>query len=53
VGLVICSRALSIANMRRLLRENTTAKISGFLSKAGKPFDASLSLENGQIKFHF
>ncbi len=53
VGLTICKRTLSIANMRRLLQENKTAKISGFLSKNGKSFDATLTLENGQIKFLF
>ncbi len=53
VGLIICRRVLSIANMRQLLASGKTAKISGFISKAGKPFDAVLSLQDGKVKFEF
>jgi DNA topoisomerase-3 len=53
VGLVICQRVLSAANMKQLLQTGKTAKISGFISKAGKPFDAVLSLQDGKVKFEF
>ncbi len=53
VGLVICRRVLSVSNMRKLLQTGKTAKISGFTSKTGKPFDAVLALEDGKIKFEF
>ncbi len=53
VGLVICHRVLSVSNMKQLLQTGRTAKINGFVSKSGKPFDAVLSLQDGKIKFEF
>ncbi len=53
VGLVICHRVLSVSNMKQLLQTGRTAKINGFVSKSGKPFDAVLSLQEGKIKFEF
>ena len=50
---VICSRVISIANVRKLLSEGRTAKIVGFISKSGKAFDAALRLENGRAVFDF
>lgn len=51
---VICRRVISIANARLLLATGKTAKISGFVSKAGKPFDAVLKLEqDGRVTFDF
>ena len=50
---VICSRVISIANVRKLLSEGRTAKIVGFISKNGKAFDAALRLENGRAVFDF
>lgn len=50
----ICHRVISKANMERLLSEGRTAKIQGFISKTGKPFDAVLVLDSdGKIKFDF
>lgn len=50
---VICKRTVSIENARMLLTEGKTALIKGFISKAGKPFDAFLVLQNGEVKFEF
>ncbi len=50
---VICQRVISIANARMLLKEKKTAKIKGFISKNGKPFDASLRLEGDRAVFDF
>ena len=50
---VICKRVISIANARMLLSGGKTAKIQGFISKNGKPFDASLSLEGDKAVFDF
>lgn len=50
---VICKRVISIANAKMLLETGRSAKIQGFTSKAGKPFDAVLKLEDGKIVFDF
>lgn len=49
----ICGRVISIANARLLLKEGKTAKIQGFISKNGKPFDATLKLVDGKAEFDF
>lgn len=49
----ICGRVISIANARLLLKEGKTAKIKGFISKNGKPFDARLILKDGKTEFDF
>lgn len=53
IGGVICKRVISIANARMLLQTGRTAKIQGFVSKTGKPFDAVLKLEDGRVVFDF
>lgn len=54
VGIYICDRAISVSNMRLLLSEGRTAKITGFTSKrTGKTFDGRLKLENGNAVFDF
>ena len=50
---VICKRVISLSNAKMLLQTGRTAKIQGFISKTGKPFDAVLSLEDGQVVFDF
>ncbi len=49
----ICKRAISFKNVQQLLQTGTTSKIQGFVSKNGKNFDASLKIENGEVKFDF
>ncbi len=49
----ICHRVLSKSNMQMLLETGKSAKIKGFISKSGKPFDAYLKLEDGKVVFDF
>ncbi len=50
---VICGRVISLSNAKLLLETGKTSKIQGFISKAGKSFDAVLKLENGKVSFDF
>mgnify|MGYP000971699207 CR=1 FL=1 len=50
---VICKRVISLSNAKMLLASGKTAKIQGFTSKTGKPFDAALKLEAGKVIFDF
>lgn len=50
---VLCKRAISIQCARNLLQTGKTPLIKGFTSKNGKPFDASLALEDGKVVFKF
>ena len=50
----ICNRTISKSNAIKLLNEGYTSKIEGFVSKAGKNFDAKLKLESdGRVVFDF
>jgi DNA topoisomerase-3 len=50
----LCGRAIPKSAMEILLRDGRTPVLQGFVSKkSGKSFDASLKLENGEIKFDF
>ncbi len=49
----ICKRPISISNARLILTEGRSAEIKGFISKAGKPFDAYLKLEGDKVVFEF
>ncbi|MBQ8140352.1 MAG: topoisomerase C-terminal repeat-containing protein [Clostridia bacterium] len=53
VNAYICSRAVSVSNMKLLLAEGRTSKIKGFTSRKGTLFDAFLRLENGKCVFDF
>ena len=53
VNMVICGRVISPSNMRLLLETGRSAKIEGFVSKAGKPFDATLRIEGERVVFDF
>lgn len=53
IGVNICRRDIPIVEARRLLAEGSTAKISGFISKNGKYFDARLVLKDGNAVFNF
>ena len=49
----ICSRTISVSNVKMLLATGKTSKIQGFVSKNGKKFDAVLRLEDGRVVFDF
>ncbi len=54
VSKVICSRIISLSNVKKLLETGKTYKIDGFVSpKSGKSFQAYLKLENGRAVFDF
>ncbi len=53
VGVNVCKKAIPISEVARLLATGTTAKLSGFISKNGKRFDARLALEDGKAVFKF
>lgn len=54
VSSIICSRVISIANIKMLLETGKTSKIEGFVSKrTGNKFAARLKLENGRAVFDF
>ena len=53
VNRVICGRVISKQNVVLLVQNGKTAKIKGFVSKNGKPFDAVLRLEDRSAKFDF
>lgn len=50
---IICQRIISKNNAISLLNNKRTSKIQGFISKAGKPFDAALKLEDNKVVFDF
>jgi DNA topoisomerase-3 len=49
----ICGRAISVQNAKQLLQTGRTSKIKGFISKKGKPFDATLILSGERCVFDF
>lgn len=49
----LCGRPITLKNAAALLTEGKTEKLTGFVSKKGKPFDAPLKLENGVVSFDF
>ena len=54
VSNVICSKVISLENVRSLLANGSTPEIRGFVSKkSGKEFSAKLSLDNGKVVFKF
>lgn len=54
VSLNICSRNISVSNVKLLLKTGQTSKIQGFISKkTGKRFDGKLKLVEGKAMFDF
>ena len=49
----ICSRTISISNVKLLCETERTSKIRGFISKTGNPFDAVLKVEGSKCVFDF
>ena len=50
----MCKKAISVTNAKALLSNGKTGKISGFISKNDKQFDAALRIdENGRVVFDF
>ena len=53
MGLSFCKREIPIIEIKRMFAEGRTAKLSGFISKAGKLFSARLRLDGGKVGFDF
>ncbi len=53
INKTICSRTISISNVKMLLATGKTSKIKGFVSKNKKSFDAVLKLQDGKVVFDF
>lgn len=49
----ICGKKMTEANVKNLLSKGTTGRISGFKSKAGKSFSATIKLIDGKTEFEF
>lgn len=50
---VLCGRPITVKNAADLLTAGRTEKLSGFVSKKGKPFQAALQMKNGKTEFLF
>lgn len=54
IGLKICSKIITVDDVRSLLENGKTEKLTGFISpKSGKAFDATLKLDGDKIAFDF
>ena len=53
VSISILRKTIGKADIMKLLAEGSTDKLSGFISKKGKPFDARLILKDGNAVFSF
>lgn len=49
----IAGKKISAAMAKSLLAKGKTRVLKGFKSKAGRPFDAALRLEDGKVEFDF
>ena len=50
---VLCKRAIPISAAKELLETGKSRKLAGFISKAGKPFEARLKIEGDRAVFDF
>ena len=53
MGISICKKEIPIFEARRLLAEGATTKLTGFISKSGKRFDARLIVRDNEVVFDF
>ena len=53
VGINICKKSIPKSEVVRLLKEGSTAKMSGFISKNGKRFEGRLVIKDGAAVFNF
>ena len=49
----IAGKTIGVRAAQSLLRSGRTSVLRGFKSKAGKPFEARLKLEGGEVRFDF
>ena len=53
IGNYICGRVIPVSAAQSLLSNGKTPLLRGFVSKAGKPFDAALRLNGEKVVFDF
>lgn len=53
IPLEIASKKITDSTVKTLLEKGTTKEMSGFKSKAGKPFSAKLKLNEGKVELAF
>lgn len=53
IPISLCGRVITVDVARTLLTEGKTELLQGFISRAGKPFEASLALEGDGVTFVF
>lgn len=49
----ISKKNITLSQVKTLLKQGKTKLLKGFVSKAGKPFDAGLMIDQHQVKFWF
>jgi DNA topoisomerase III len=49
----IAGKRITARTARALLKEGRSPVLKGFASKSGKPFEARLRLEGGEVRFDF
>jgi DNA topoisomerase-3 len=49
----IAGKAITVGTAQALLRRGRSPILRGFTSKAGRPFEARLKLEGGEVRFDF
>ena len=49
----IAGKKISVKSAQALLKKGKSPLLKGFASKSGKPFDARLKLEGGEVRFDF
>jgi DNA topoisomerase-3 len=52
-GAAICGKKISDETAKDLISKGETSVVKGFVSKAGKKFDAKLKIVSGEVKFEF
>ena len=53
MGKLICQRTIPAEQALKLFRDGKTDLLPRFISKKGRPFAASLKLEEGKVVFEF
>jgi DNA topoisomerase-3 len=49
----IAGKRITLTIAKTLLKKGETARLKGFKSKAGTPFEAKLKIEEGEVRFVF
>ena len=50
---VLCKRAIPVLSAKEIIDNGKCSKLTGFISKNGKPFDAALKMSDDGVKFDF